>query len=264
MLGRDCRNAASELPNSPPAHRVARPVGQVRLANQDHHVQRRKFIDGDFAQLAMRHPFVGRTEILANVSREIIDSQVQQCPSNGLRRIGFAGEQPHLVGHANLVEHAFQIVIRQIRQHRLFPALFHPGKSKLHAADVRNHLESVFAELVAKIARHAVEQRIAGCQHDQPLPLGRGDPSDGGREIAADRCPFVGQSFDESQRRLIAQQQIGLFDQATSVGRQAVEPIVADADDVNDLRAGHAGQQGAGAWSWGGEAVGDCKVNRGG
>ena len=52
-------------------------------------------------------------------------------------------------------------MVRQIRQERFVPTLFHASKRQLHAAHMRQHIEMFFADLLTEIACYAVEQWIA-------------------------------------------------------------------------------------------------------
>ncbi len=51
----------------------ARPIRNVRLAHQDHYVQRRKILLSHFGEFRVRDAFIGRAEVLTNVSRKITD-----------------------------------------------------------------------------------------------------------------------------------------------------------------------------------------------
>ncbi len=88
-----------------------------------------------------------------------------------------------------------QRVRGQIREVCVFPAFLHAGERQLHAADVRHNFKAVFAELVAQIAGDAVEQRIAGGQHDDSSVAGFGNFLNGIVQIAADCQPFFADRF---------------------------------------------------------------------
>ena len=174
------------IAEQPMADHRRRPIGHVRLADQDHHVERRELLLRDFRQLAVRDALVGRAEILADVGGEIVDLAIEQRLGHcaGRRRVG--GEHAHLGRRADLFDDQLQRLRRQVRQVGVFPAFLHAGKRQLHAADVRHDLEAVLAQPVAQVAGHAIEQRIAGRQHDDAFVAGRFDLADDRVQIAAD------------------------------------------------------------------------------
>ena len=92
----------------------------------------------------------------------------------------------------------------------------------------------VLAQLVAKVAGHAVEQRIARGQHDRPLAAKRREFVDGLVEVAASDQPLG------LRRRALwpSVASVPIRSSASSINspgrrRYAVEPVVADADDVD-------------------------------
>ena len=90
--------------------------------------------------------------------------------SRDARRSQVVGrEQPHPFRRPNALHHAIQILIGQIRQVCLVPALFDACKRQLHAAHVRHDFEAVLAQLLAQVARRAVKQRIAAGQNHHAL-----------------------------------------------------------------------------------------------
>ena len=174
------------IAEQPPADHRRRPVGHVRLADEDQHVERRELLLGDFGQLAVRDALVGRAEVFADVGREIVDLAVEQGLGDGAGRRGFGREQADLGRRAGLFDDELQRLRGQVRQVRVVPAFLHAGEGELHAADVRRDLEAVLAQPVAQVAGRAVEQRIAGGQDDDALAAGRFDLADDRVQVAAD------------------------------------------------------------------------------
>ena len=224
-LGLRLQKRFVRIAEQPPADRFARPVGHVRLADQDHHVQRRKLVAGDLGQLALRHPLVGRAEILANVGRKIIDPPIQQRLGHRRRRMRFAGEQADLVGHANPLEHLFQRMVGQVGQKRFFPAFLHAGESQLHAADVRHDVEAS----LCPACRTDSGPRRKTADRPRPAPppacrrLRRAVRPPGPR-LAAERHPLGIRRRHFGQRGFGAQQQFGLVDQLPRGGGDPSSP----------------------------------------
>ena len=76
-----------------------------------------------------------------------------------------ASKQPGLLGSTNLFDDRLQWLGGHVAQIRFVPTLLHPCEGQLHAADVRDDLEAVLAQTIAKIASQAEEQRVAAGQH---------------------------------------------------------------------------------------------------
>ena len=82
LLGPRLQKRLVGIAEQPAANRLGGPIGHVRLADQDHHVERRELHLRQLVQLALRHALVGRAEVLADIAREIIDSLIQQRLGN--------------------------------------------------------------------------------------------------------------------------------------------------------------------------------------
>ena len=98
---------------------------------------------------------------------------------------------------------------------------------------MRHDLEAVFAQPVAEIAGHAIEQRIAGREHDDALVAGRFDLADDRVQIAADLDLFGLAGRQRRKQRPGANQQLGLFDKLPGRRGQPFQAVVADADDLD-------------------------------
>ena len=64
---------------------VARAVGRVRVADQDHHVERVELLRGDLGERAAGDAFVAGAQVLADVGGEVIDAAVEQGLGDGGR-----------------------------------------------------------------------------------------------------------------------------------------------------------------------------------
>ena len=105
---------------------------------------------------------------------------------------------------------------------------------------MRHDLETVLAQLVAKVAGHAVEQRIARGQHHHALAGGRGNllgPPRRDRRPTTIRWALVGRQ--RGQRVLVAHENLGVLDQFAGGGRQPVQAVLADADNVDFFTGRH-------------------------
>ena len=146
---------------------------------------------------------------------------------------GFGREQADLGRGAGLFDDQLQRLRGEVGQVGVVPAFLHAGEGELHAADVRRDLEAVLAQPVAQVAGRAVEQRIAGGQHDDPLAAGGFDLADDRVQVAADFDLFGLAGGRRGQRLLGADQHLGLLDELAGGGGQPFQAVVADADDLD-------------------------------
>ena len=68
------------IAEQPPPDRFARPIRRVRVADQDHHVERVELLGRDLAERAAGHAFVAGAKVLAHVRREVVDLPRQRAP----------------------------------------------------------------------------------------------------------------------------------------------------------------------------------------
>ena len=66
------------IAEQPAANGFARPIRRVRIADQDHHVERVELLLGDFGQRAAGDALVARAEVFADVGGEVIDAAIEQ------------------------------------------------------------------------------------------------------------------------------------------------------------------------------------------
>jgi hypothetical protein len=109
------------------------------------------------------------------------------------------------------------------------------GKRQLHAADVRQHLEAILAQLIAHVAGQAVEHRVAVDQQRRSPPGRRLNLGHQLIQVAADHLPLGITLLDQPQHPLGTQQQFGTNDQITRRRAEPVESVVADANDCDTL-----------------------------
>ena len=57
-------------------------IGPVRLAHQDQHVEGIELHRRQVGELGLRDPLVGRTQVLADIGTEVVDSPLQQLASH--------------------------------------------------------------------------------------------------------------------------------------------------------------------------------------
>ena len=143
----------------------ARAVGGVRVADEDHHVERVEPLLRDLGERAAGDALVAGAEVFANVGGEVVDVAIDERLGHFGRAAVVGREQADFLGGADFFEHRIERVLREVGEVRFLPRLHHAGERELHARNVRHDDEAVFAELVAHVAGEAVEHRVAVDQH---------------------------------------------------------------------------------------------------
>ncbi len=69
----------------------------------------------------------------------------------------------------------------------------------------------------------------------------RRNPFDDCLQVAAYRDTSAAHAGHKRQRRLVADQQVGTLDQPAGLRGQPVQPVIANADDVDFFRGVHGG-----------------------
>ena len=183
----------------------------------------------------MGDAFVGGAEVFADVGLEGIDPFVEEGPGHGRRRPLLAREQPDGVTGADAVDDPLDRLPGEVGKKGLLPALLHPGKRQLHAADMRHDLEPILTELGADIPGGAVKEGIARGDDDHPAPGVAFDPFD---EIVEPARHFqsAGDRGGELPRaRLRPEKHLCRFEEPPRLGRHAVDAVVTDTDDPDLL-----------------------------
>ena len=234
-LGLDCKNASSGLPNRRrPIMRGGR-SGTFGLRTRISTLSGENSCLRDLGQLAVRHPLVGRAQILADIGGEVVDLAIEQRLGHRIGRRGFGRKHAHFCRRAGLLDHQLQRLRRQVRQIGVVPAFLHAGEGELHAADVRRDLEPLLAQPVAQKAGRAIKQRIAGREHNDPLARRAVSILRTIRvQVAADfdLLGFAGRGRRE--RPACAAISISALSRSCrAAGGQSFESIVADTDDVD-------------------------------
>lgn len=218
---------------------MARRVGRAGPADEDHHVERAEGLGCDVGQTALGHTLVGRAEVFADVGLKVVDALVKKRAGHGRWRPLLAGEQPHRLAAADLVDDPLDRLAGEIGEEGLLPGFLHPGEGELHAADMRHHLEPILPEAAADIAGSAVEQWIARGQDDEFLrPCGL-DPVAELLEVGRRFQPSRQGRRQQSGARLRAEKQVGRLEHPPGLRGHSLDAVIPDADDVHPA-LGHA------------------------
>ena len=157
---------------------LPRLVDGPRLPHEDQDIERAERLLGDVGEASLRDALVGGAEVFADIGLERIDPFVEEGLGHRRRRPLLAREQADGVAGANAIDDSLDRLPGEVGKEGLLPALLHPGKRQLHAADVRHDLEPLLAELAADIPGGAVEEGIARGEDHHPATRMAFDPLD--------------------------------------------------------------------------------------
>ncbi len=217
----------------PPADRLAGPVGRVRVANQDEHVERIEFLGSDLPQRAAGDTFVASAKVLADVGCEVIDVPIDEGPRDIGRAALVGRKQTHLLGRANFFENGLERVLGQVAEIGVFPSLHHAGEGELHAADVRHDDEAILSKPLTDVAGQAVEHWVAVDEQHRPFVPRLLQRRYQLTQVAGDRVPLGLGRRQHRERPLGAKEHFSVSDRLANRGRNGFEAVVADANDVD-------------------------------
>src|SRR6185437_4776263 len=119
----------------------------------------------------------------------------------------------------------------ETEKHALFERPNEARRRESEGAALRQHDHFVPGKMPRQDRADAVAQRIAARQHDDTLSLGRRDLLHGGGERLQPHQTFGRTRWDMSEMALAADQQLRRLDERTPRWRQAIDAVLADADE---------------------------------